>query len=232
MPDFQRLPLFPLSTVLFPGLTVPLQIFEPRYRLMIQRCVEAGTTFGIVLLRSGSETGTDIEISTVGTTARITRFETVTDELFRIEVEGETRFIVDETFDNEPYLTGRVTPFWEQTGEPLDLQPLYDETVLLFRKYLASLLSKDNRHLAQLQMPQDPVVMSFAIAATLQTDLAEKQALLELSATSQRLLLEIQILQREELNADMGEFVLADSDAVETLTPLDRAAIPETLSRN
>jgi len=232
MPDYQRMPLFPLSTVLFPGLSIPLQIFEPRYRLMVERCLESGDPFGIVLIQSGSESDGEVVISTIGTTARITRFETLADEQFVIEVEGETRFTIDETFDSEPYLTGRVTPFWEQAAEPLDLQPLYDQTVTLFRSYLVGLLSEKNRHLAQLQMPQDPVVMSFAVAASLQTSLAEKQALLELSATSDRLTLEIQILQRESAAPDFVDVTSGDSLAVQTFVPLDSAQVIEKLSRN
>ena len=185
-----------------------------------------------MLIRSGSETSDDVTISNVGTFAKITRCEMVTDECYVVEVEGETRFVVDETFDTEPYLTGRVTPFWEQEAEPLELQPLYDQTVTLFRKYLVSLLSEENRHLAQLQMPQDPVIMSFAVAATLQTSLAEKQSLLELSMTSERLQHEIQILQREDLDGPGDEAEIANPAIVQVFTPLDLETVHENLSRN
>lgn len=232
MPDYQRLPLFPLNTVLFPGLSIPLQIFEPRYLLMMQRCLEKGSPFGIVLIRAESEEAGEVVISTVGTTARITRFEAVSDDLVQIEVEGETRFIIDETFDSEPYLTGRVTPFWEQDATLIDLQPLYDQTVSLFRTYLEGLLSEGNRHLAQLQMPQDPVVMSFAIAASLQTSLSEKQSLLELSATSERLELEIRILQREQSAPEFVEVISPESADIQTFLPLDTESIQKQLSRN
>jgi Lon protease-like protein len=121
MPDYQRLPLFPLSTVLFPGLSIPLQIFEPRYRIMIQKCLDTGDAFGVVLIRSGSETSTEVVISSVGTTARITRCESITEELIVIEAEGETRFVIDETFEDEPYLTGRVMPFWDREDMAPDL---------------------------------------------------------------------------------------------------------------
>jgi Lon protease-like protein len=232
MPDYQRMPLFPLNTVLFPGLSIPLQIFEPRYLLMIQRCLEKGAPFGVVLIRSGTEVGDELVISTVGTTARITRYEAVSDELITLEVEGETRFTIEETFDAEPYMTGHVTPLWEQDAEPLSLQPLYDQTVALFRVYLEGLLSEGNRHLAQLQMPQDPVVMSFAVAASLQTSLFEKQALLELSTTSERLEREIQILRREQATSDFVDVTGSDSPMVQTFVPLDSASVQKQLSRN
>jgi Lon protease-like protein len=232
MPDYQRLPLFPLSTVLFPGLSIPLQIFEPRYRIMIQKCLDTGDAFGVVLIRSGSETSTEVVISSVGTTARITRCESITEELIVIEAEGETRFVIDETFEDEPYLTGRVMPFWEQQSEPIELQPLYDQTVQLFRKYLAGLLSEGNRHLAQLQMPQDPLVMSFAVAASLRTSLAEKQHLLELSVTSERLRKEISILDREDMAPDLVEVSANHGANMQTFTPLDSTDVLENISRN
>ena len=47
--DVMELPLFPLNVVLFPGQTLPLHIFEPRYRIMIQRCIEQSQPFGVVL---------------------------------------------------------------------------------------------------------------------------------------------------------------------------------------
>lgn len=232
MPDYQRLPIFPLSTVLYPGLSIPLQVFEPRYLLMVQRCLETGSPFGVVLSETDSETEDDVAICAVGTTARITRFENISEGLYVIEVEGETRFTIDETFETEPYLTGRVTPFSEQAASEPELRPLYDQTVELFRRYLTGLLSKDNRHLAQLQMPQDPVVMSFAVAATLQTDLAEKQMLLELSATAERLLLEIQILQRDEFIPDSLDVDIAETEAYDVLVPLDASIVSKSLSRN
>ena len=55
MPDDDQLPLFPLHAVLYPGLTLPLHIFEPRYRLMLKRCLERKEPFGVVLIQAGSE---------------------------------------------------------------------------------------------------------------------------------------------------------------------------------
>jgi Lon protease-like protein len=52
-----RLPLFPLNTVLLPNTTLPLHIFEERYRTMIGRCIDERTLFGVVLIRSGEEVG-------------------------------------------------------------------------------------------------------------------------------------------------------------------------------
>jgi uncharacterized protein len=235
MPDFHRLPLFPLHTVLFPGLSLPLRIFEPRYRLMLQKCMQNRTPFGIVLIRSGSEVGNDtVVLSSIGTTARVTKCETTSDAAFLVEVEGETRFVIDETYVDEPYLTARVTPFWEQAAEPLDLQPLYDQTISLFKGYLSGRLADEKKHLSNLQMPRDPVLMSFAVAALLQTSLDERQDLLEVSATSERLRLEIEILRREHGRGDLDLDLDIDTFAgvTQTFVPIDSADVVQQLSRN
>jgi Lon protease-like protein len=149
-----------------------------------------------------------------------------------VEIEGETRFVINETSFAESYLTGSVTPFWEQRSDPLDLQPLYDQTVILFCNYLKSVLSEGNRHLAQLQLPTDPVVMSFAVAASLQTSLAEKQLLLELSSTAERLQQEILILQRGDIVPELVDTPLDEPFPVQTFEPLEASTVKENFSRN
>ncbi len=67
-----QLPLFPLHSVLFPGVALPLHIFEERYRRMVARCVERGEPFGVVMIRNGREVGGgDVTLADVGTTAII-----------------------------------------------------------------------------------------------------------------------------------------------------------------
>jgi hypothetical protein len=69
-----EIPLFPLRSVLCPGVALPLHIFEERYRLMISRCIERGEPFGVILLRQGREVGPIRgEVAAVGTTAAIRR---------------------------------------------------------------------------------------------------------------------------------------------------------------
>jgi Lon protease-like protein len=86
------LPLFPLRTVLFPGGLLPLRVFEPRYVDMIGRCLRADAVFGVVLIRSGGETGPIGELAGVGTSARIVDFQRLADGLLGILCRGERRF--------------------------------------------------------------------------------------------------------------------------------------------
>ena len=71
--ETQKIPLFPLSTVLFPGGTIPLQIFEDRYHSMIQDCLESNSKFGVVLIKEGKEVGGAAVPHRVGTLAKITK---------------------------------------------------------------------------------------------------------------------------------------------------------------
>ena len=88
----ELLPLFPLEAVLFPGALMPLHIFEPRYRLLIRRCIERQRPFGIVLIRNGSEVGAGAEPYAVGTEAKIVAESPLPDGRSYIVTRGERRF--------------------------------------------------------------------------------------------------------------------------------------------
>ena len=113
-----EIPLFPLRSVLCPGVALPLHIFEERYRLMVNRCIERGEPFGVVLLREGSDVGPMRgQVASVGTTAAIRRAGTYPDGRLDILTVGEQRFRL-EGVDNvsEPYLVGKVSLLDEPTG--------------------------------------------------------------------------------------------------------------------
>ena len=113
-----EIPLFPLRSVLCPGVALPLHIFEERYRLMINRCIERGEPFGVVLLREGHEVGPIRgQVAAVGTTAAIRRAGAYPDGRLDILTVGQQRFRL-ESVDNvsEPYLVGRVSLLDEPTG--------------------------------------------------------------------------------------------------------------------
>jgi Lon protease-like protein len=87
-----ELPLFPLSTVLFPDGPLSLRIFEPRYVDMIRRCMRESSPFGVVAILSGAEVGTIAATAELGTTARIVDFSTLPDGLLGIMCQGERKF--------------------------------------------------------------------------------------------------------------------------------------------
>ncbi|HLQ34544.1 MAG TPA: LON peptidase substrate-binding domain-containing protein, partial [Chloroflexota bacterium] len=134
MPDM--LPLFPLSEVLFPGMMLPLHIFEPRYRLMIRRCVSEKIPFGVVLITRGQEVGPSAEFFNVGTTARITRVQRADDGRLYIASVGEQRFRILQTFTDQPYLQGQVEVIPEQPGQNDLLDALTARALAALSEYL------------------------------------------------------------------------------------------------
>ena len=113
------IPLFPLHTVLCPGIALPLHIFEPRYRLLTERCVADEQPFGIVLIREGREVGGDsVAIAGVGTFAEIRQASRLEDGRFDLLVVGAGRFAIEDVdTEREPYLVASVTPLDDDLGD-------------------------------------------------------------------------------------------------------------------
>ena len=115
-------PLFPLRTVLVPGLVLPLHIFEPRYRLMVSTLAEAPEDergFGIVAMRPGcTEADGRAGIYEMGTMARITRVDALPDGRYDIVTVGARRFSIESLDDALPYTRAQVRLHDEPIGEP------------------------------------------------------------------------------------------------------------------
>ena len=101
--ETQRLGMFPLSTVLFPGAQLPLHIFEPRYLTLTADCLGQEREFGVVMISRGSETGGGDERVDTGTVARIDRGSQLPDNRLFLEVSGVRRVRVREWLPDDPY---------------------------------------------------------------------------------------------------------------------------------
>ncbi len=132
------LPLFPLHTVLCPGVALPLHVFEDRYRRMVDHCVEAGEPFGVVLIREGRETGPlDGRISRIGTTALIRDAGRYPDGRFDLMTVGGRRFRIESLTDSEePYLIAEVRYLREPVGDPDMARALAERVSSRFLRYL------------------------------------------------------------------------------------------------
>jgi len=235
MVNYDELPLFPLNTVLYPGMPLPLHIFEPRYLEMVNFCVEHHAGFGVVLIKSGSEVGEAAEPHHVGTVARITHVESTDDNGLNIVVVGESRFRILETTHKRSYLTAVAAPVSEVRESIEELASPTEQATDLFRAYLRSQLALNKQSLSAMQLPHDPSILAYAIAQTIQVPLEVKQILLELSSTSERLDREIDILGHEiasqahksaPVSRRSGENVTA------SIQPADGAELRKIISRN
>ena len=163
----ERIPLFPLDVVLFPGAAMPLHIFEPRYREMTARCLEEKIAFGMIYAPSGG-------IAQMGCTARIERvLKSYPDGRSDILTIGTDVFRMVRLLDEKPYYEAIVE---YPADEPLGSQPLDEEfarpLIELFQKCLG-----DSSSLSEVN-PLDPV-LSYKLASLLPLELQDKQQLLE-----------------------------------------------------
>ena len=201
------LPLFPLNTVLFPGLPLYLHIFEERYKLMIKEVMDAERTFGVLLIRSGQEAnGPLAQTFTIGCTARLLRVETLPDGNMNLTAIGEERYRVEKYNQQMPYLRGEV--------ESIPIEIISDLTRFkdasspfrsLIMRYLSQLgevsARQDPSLIAQtrdpIQLPEDPFRLLMAACALLRVPMVEKQRLLELSSVEEILDAAVRLYQRE-----------------------------------
>ena len=100
--------MFPLGSVLFPSLVLPLHVFEERYRQLTRDCLAGGREFGVVLIERGSEVGGGDVRTTVGTVARIVEAEEYPDGRFALVAVGVRRIVVDEWLPDDPYPRAEV----------------------------------------------------------------------------------------------------------------------------
>ncbi len=98
-----RLPMFPLSTVLFPHASMPLHVFEPRYRQLMRDCLEGDPRFGVVLIERGSEVGGGDERASLGTRGIINRAAELPDGRWVLQVLGEVVVVIEEWLPDDPY---------------------------------------------------------------------------------------------------------------------------------
>jgi Lon protease-like protein len=204
----ELLPLFPLGAVLFPGALMPLHIFEPRYRLLIRRCLERQRPFGIVLIRNGPEVGNGAEPYDVGTEAKIVAQSPLPDGRSYIVTRGGRRFAVESVIaDVEPYLMGQVRYLDEPEGDrAVDRAGVAREALGAYLLAVVAVTedARGERALADDLRNAPPSDLAYRIAGSLAVDAPQQQALLELETASARLEEETRILNREtELLRDL-----------------------------
>ncbi len=211
------LPLFPLEqVVLFPGMPLPLRIFEERYKVMIGACQVTDQLFGVLLIRAGPEVGEPAEPERVGCTARMLRVDRMPDGQLKILAVGEARFrlLRQPRVTSEGYLVGEVRPLDVDATLPAVDSALIGSVVAEFEKYQAALLAATQpgsvAKVTPPELPREPRALSYRVGAMLHIHPRERQHLLEMNDVATRLQQELKILRRENkpLPKTVGPFSL------------------------
>ncbi len=201
-----NIPLFPLNVVLFPGMMLPLHIFEERYKIMIKECLATGQPFGVVLAKSKHAQAPNVaniyctDLYDVGTTARITAVENLKDGRINLITVGQERFIIKDVYPStDDFLIGRVDPF--PLSDEEDLQPvagLVQKLRPMVRQYIDHLADASGEDLSNATLPNDPTALAFLAGTAIQGPLPDKQKLL--SAKSLRVLIAsaVSVLDKED----------------------------------
>ncbi|HEX8092216.1 LON peptidase substrate-binding domain-containing protein [Jatrophihabitans sp.] len=197
------LPLFPLGTVLVPGMRLSLHVFEPRYRQLVADLLSAegpgAPEFGVVALRQGWEVGELGDVHDVGTSARVTDVLPHTDGRCDLAAVGECRFLV-ESLDtgSKPYLVGTVRRLAEPDGE---LRPGLAGSVRRALEAHVRTLAELNADLGVLAEDSDPGTdpraLSYLVAKLPSLPVADRQSLLGVADTATRLRAGRAVLRRE-----------------------------------
>ncbi len=181
----ERLPLFPLGMVLFPGCRVPLHIFEERYKLMISQCLEKGSEFGLMW-------GSDDDFKQVGCAARVTDvINQFADGRMNIIIEGTDRIRLIEQKESETTLMGMIERIGDDDDQPATT--LVDETRGL---YVETLKLSVGWYRPPKEEGESVGLLSYTIATTLGLPADRQQILLEQTSITGRFRLLREMLER------------------------------------
>ena len=180
--------------MLYPGLPIPLHVFEDRYRQMFKRILDTERRFGVVAIVKGRdvEAGATYHLDVRGRGGQGDRHA---DGRLDVVARGLSRFRIDGVTQAAPYIVAEVQRAPEATGEAAEQRTL--TAGRLFTMYVATLLRMAGQQAEPIDVPDDPVAASYLVAAGLQVDLADKQRLLTIPSASERLAAEAALLRRE-----------------------------------
>ncbi len=208
----ETIPLFPLGMVLFPGMVLPLRVFEPRYLALMEKLLTRPEgirrEFGVVAIRQGWEVGADAAsaLYPIGCTATLRRAARLDDETFDIVTVGADRFRLGPLdVTSEPYLQAEVQRLPDELGPGEESAVLAHSVLRLYRDYLAALADTallelpGGGGLAEVlaDLPDDPLLLASLVAATAPLELGDRQSLLAARDGVSRLRAELRLLKRE-----------------------------------
>lgn len=194
------LPLFPLNTVLFPGMPLNLHIFEPRYREMIDLCIDTQQPFGVVLIEEGQEAlGPLARPHPIGCTAQIVHVERLDDGRMNITAIGMERFQIHQLHHDRSYLVGTVDMLPLGSDDPARMERAGNRLRPWVERYLSVLAeATDSDAFDPAGLPTDPLALAHLAAAVVQIPAEQKQALLA-AAQASELLTSVRAIYRREV---------------------------------
>ena len=164
---------------------LPLHIFEERYKDMIGECLEQDVPFGVVLIKEGLEVGAPADPERIGTSTRILRSEILDQGRMNIVTKGERRFEIEEIIQRVPHVVGRVRFLVELEGEGCaELIPQINDEYVNLVKNLTALTGG---YTSRVEIPDDPIELSYAIAGNLNLEPHLRQSLLVTETAATRL---------------------------------------------
>jgi len=197
----ERLPLFPLGVVLYPGMLLPLHIFEDRYRRLVRDLLDGPEPrrFGVIAIRKGRETGVEgvQSLYEIGCTATLRQVEEHQDGRFDLVTVGTQRFRLLALDQTLPYLQGEIELLPDEAVDGAAAVPAVRAVQAAFRGYLNALTEWGGATVRVGDLPDEPVLLSFIVAAAMVIDLPERQALLDEPDALRRLAAERAVLSRE-----------------------------------
>jgi uncharacterized protein len=196
-----RIPLFPLGSVLFPGLVLPLHIFEDRYRQLVRDLLDQPEPreFGVIAIRHGRETGVDgvSDLYEIGCMAEVRQIEAYEDGRYALVTVGTRRFRLLGLCDPAPYLEADIDLLPDEAGDEAAAVGAVRPVQRAFLDYLGALADQRAVTFEVPELPDEPVLLSYLVAAAMVVDLTDKQRLLAAPDAARRLAADRELLSRE-----------------------------------
>lgn len=199
-------PMFPLGSVLSPGMVLPLHVFEPRYRRLVGDCLEGNKEFGVVLIERGSEVGGGDIRSTVGTMATIADAAGLDDGRWAVVAVGVRRIKVVQWLDDDPYPRAEVED-WPDPPHTGQLGEVVASAISRLRRVLslATEMGVDGLPL-DVDFSDDPVIAAGQVVALCPVGPSDRQRLLVAEGVEARMHLVCTLVDEamEDLRAELG----------------------------
>ncbi|MDQ5826493.1 MAG: LON peptidase substrate-binding domain-containing protein [Chloroflexota bacterium] len=195
-PISKVMPVFPLNTVVFPRIPLPLHIFEERYRQMVRDLHEGDGRFCVALIKEGVEVGGEATPHDIGCMVEVADTRELPDGRFYLVALGVERVrIASLDRESKPYLLGTVEAWPEEQAAVST--PLLHKASHLFTQYARYRMALSGETMNDVTLPEEADVLSYVLATAIEMEAGERQRLLETPGTAARLEAEVALLETE-----------------------------------